>query len=230
LAAARDEPDAATVQAAIESVREKLTKLDETLEQTGDGPLQQRIRAELSAIAARMERLPSAVALADETERSRLRFGLGELARELARLADDLRGAASGAPGPEAALLDHPVGLALGKNRYEAELARRRWIELARTARDRAALGVLEALAASPQPGRFERGYAYAALWCRLVRSELVRAGGVRAGRRGGEVVADPLLEFLRAELEKARQCTPPEDYGASTKMYLDLMGDYLRY
>jgi len=229
-AAACDDPDAAAVQAALASVREKLARLEGTLEQTGDGPLRQRIRAELSAAAARLGRLPGADALADETERSRLRFGLGELGRELKRLADGLRGAAATGPGPEAGLLDHPAGLTLGNNRYEAELARRRWIELARHARDQAALGVLEALAPQPQPDRFERGYAYAALWCRLVRSELVRAGGVRAGRRGGEVVADPLLEFLRAELEKAKQSTPPEDYEAATKMYLDLMGDYLRY
>jgi len=229
-AAARDEPDAAAVQSALTSVRENLAELEGTLQQTGDGPLPQRVRAGLSAALARLGRLPDIDALSGATARTRLRFGLGELGRELAHLADELRGAASTGPGPEAGLLDHPPGLTLGANRYEAELARRRWIELARHARDRAALGVLEALAERPEPDRFEQGYAYAALWCRLVRSELVRAGGVRAGRRGHEVVADPLLEFLRAELERAKQSTPPEDYEAATKMYLDLMGDYLRY
>jgi hypothetical protein len=57
------------------------------------------------------------------------------------------------------------------------------------------------------------------------VRSDLVRAGGVRAARQRHTVDAVPLLEFLRAELEKAKPSKTPDAYGKSTQMYLDLIG-----
>jgi hypothetical protein len=52
----------------------------------------------------------------------------------------------------------------------------------------------------------------------------------LRATGKRGEVTTDPLLEFLRSELEKARQSNAPQDYVEATKAYLDLMEDYLRY
>jgi hypothetical protein len=188
------------------------------------------LAAQLSAATARLDRLPRTGDRPGANELHRTRFGLGELRRDLLRLADDLRAAAPTASGSAESLLDHPAGLNFHQNRYEAELDRRRWIALAGHARRRAMRGVLDALNDSPNTARYERGYAWAAVNCRLARSELVRAGGVRAGRGGREVVADPLMEFLRTELDKARQSRPPRDYAESTRMYLDLMGDYLRY
>jgi hypothetical protein len=71
---------------------------------------------------------------------------------------------------------------------------------------------------------------AWAALVFAVDRSELNPSEGVRFGGSGADEQANPLVKYLRDEIQKARQM-PGLKHGAEfVRQYLDALYDYLRY
>jgi hypothetical protein len=113
--------------------------------------------------------------------------------------------------------------------RSEVAAAHERTALLWRFAEQAAVMGLARGW--KDEDGAARDAYAWAALVYRLERSSLAGAGGVSMRRGGEQTVGDPTMEYLRAELEKARQRSKGLlEYAAPSREYLDLVGDYLKY
>ena len=229
-AMAESPPKTGSTAALLEQAGQGLARFGEVLELSGDGPLQQRLAVTLGRARAGLKGLALDGKPLDAARTGRLRLALGELQRDLDSLGNELHAVGQAAEGSGDDVFDCPDELAAGAYHREAEAVRAQWAGQSRLARQRAALGVLAALEPAAPPERFEAGYAWAALAFRMLRCDLVRAGNLRDRRTGRPPANDPLLEFLRAELEKAKHAKKPKDYAGPTGAYLDSVGDFLRY
>lgn len=233
LAALEAKPaDASRATAAVARARVEFEAFRSLAAQIGAANLPPGLAGPLGAVESELQRLPAAVAEGDAAALGKLRFALGECRRKFDALAGAAR--ALSAAGEESALefQGGPERAWAERNGYEAQAVRLRLLDLSRAAEGRALMGLLPANgqpdANAPRPGE---AYAWAALHYRLLRSELAGAGLAQSTQRAGGKSTDPLLEFLRGELQKAKQQQKQLiEYTEPTKAYLDTVGDYLRY
>ncbi|MCX5660342.1 MAG: hypothetical protein NTW19_11555 [Planctomycetota bacterium] len=235
LAAVEDKsPDPVRAGASLSRARAAMDEFRGLAEQIGAANLPPAITAPLAVAATELQRLPAVPADGDATALGKLRFALGEARRKFDALVGAVR--ALGAQSSEEGLeyQGGPVRAWAERNGYEAQAVRQRLLALSRFAQGQALAGLLPAAGATTPTSPADsvgEAYAWAALLYRLQRSELAGAGLAQTTQRPAGKVTDPLLEFLRGELQKAKQQQKLLiEYSEPTKAYLDMVGDYLRY
>jgi hypothetical protein len=201
--------------------------------------------AEFAAVAAGAEDLAESIAetrgkLAaldrptgwDATATRARRLALGELRPAVAALARRVAAVGERADADPGGFEGGPAAVWEAESRRDAIVGRRAVVDAWQAARRRCAAAVLDAV---EEPAAVsDEALPWAAFALRLGLSEL--GGAARGGgpRRQAETKGDPLVAWLRREIDAARKAVRSRDgqvvYRDATLEYLDAVDDLLRY
>ena len=223
-------PDAAKVRVAVAQAKSAVTEFERAASRVGASSVPPAITSNLTAVLADLQSLNVPDAL-DTATTSRLKFALSDWRRKLDALAGAVRSASVPRDDAGPDFQGGPERAWAIRSGYEAETVRRRLKATGQLADTRAIDGLLSGLDAKPDPAQMDAAYAWAALRYRLDRSELAGFGISRSAQKRTGKVGDPTIEYLKAELGKAKQQQKLlTDYNEATRAYLDLIGDFLLY
>jgi len=159
---------------------------------------------------------------------SRVRFAVDAMLPEVESLVESLRQLAEG--GTSLRFTGGPTADWAAAYDQDIRHVQQGLTDLATFARHRSLLAALAPLGEHLQTPDVDEGYAWAALVHRMIRSPLFRSGGVRSQGRGEAREDNALIRFLERELSEAKQQGDMTLYHESTRRYLELIGDYLKY
>ncbi len=221
-------PDVTQAVTRIQAGRTALTSLRQHVSRSGAGEAQTRVARTADDALRQIEAMKAEVALADAEAVSRWIFMMGEVNKGLGTLTIDLKAAAQQVT-QGFTLNGGPSGIWEPAHRLAADRSQRRLTRQMELAVRLGNRGLLEA--GSPEGAELlGSATAWAALVFAIDRSELNPSEGVRLGGTGTDEQANPLVKYLRDEIQKARQM-PGFKHGAETvRQYLDAFYDYLRY
>jgi hypothetical protein len=221
-------PDVTQAVTRILSGRTALTSLRQHVGRSGVGDAQARVARTADDALRQIETMKADVSMADAEAVSRWVFMMGEVNKGLAAMTVDLKAAAQQVT-QGFSLNGGPSGIWEPAHRLAADRSQRRLTRQMELAVRLGNRGLLEA--GSPEGAELLGGAtAWAALVFAVDRSELNPSEGVRFGGSGADEQANPLVKYLRDEIQKARQM-PGLKHGAEfVRQYLDALYDYLRY
>jgi hypothetical protein len=224
----QDSSSTALVIAQLISCRGALTLLRQHVDRAGAGEPQARVRRVTDDLLRQIESMTAGEARKDAEAVSRLIFMIGEVTQGLTTLRLDLK-AASQVATQRMTLSGGPDGIWEPATRLAAERSRRRLSQQMELAERMGNRGILEV--GTPEgPALMGGATSWAALVFAVDRSELNPSEGIRLGGAGADEQANPLVKYLRDEIQKARQM-PVLKHGAEfVGPYLDALYDYLRY
>lgn len=181
------------------------------------------IATQLDALSAKLARVPAWTGEASADAIAKARFAIAEAKKDAEQFARAVDAATAGDAGetfwggPERPWSERASAEA---SREQARLSR-----LARTARTQAVLGLI-----TPNADP-EQTFAWALTLYRLERSPLAASEGQRTASRDTAKTGDKLMEFLKAELTKAKQARKEmQEGGDEAGAYLEVVGDFLKY
>lgn len=214
--------------ARLGACRGSLAQLRQHVERSGTGDAQARVGRAADDLLRQLDTLKTDGARADAEAVSRLIFILGEVSKGLAALSNDLKSAAQAAT-QGFTLNGGPDGIWEPATRLSAERSQRRLVRQTELAVRLGNQGVLEAGTAAGT-ALLANATAWAAEAFAVDRSELNPSEGIRLGGSGGDEQANPLVKYLRDEIQKARQMPGLKHGAEQVRQYLDALNDYLRY
>ncbi|HUU59633.1 MAG TPA: hypothetical protein VMZ50_08820 [Phycisphaerae bacterium] len=214
----------------LDEALRRLNEMKAAVEQSGEGELQDSLAGGVAAAITKISRLRLSEGKVTARIVSARRFVLDQIATELESLGREVRGAAQQRGPTESGILrGGPTGILAKELAYQAETTRSRLLGQFRLANRRVTEGVLEALAESPDEAKYHDAAAWAVFLHRLVRSDLYGVGSQRVGAEGPSP-SEPLLKWLRSELDKAVLIKTLKNYAKPTAEYLRSARDALRY
>ncbi len=207
-----------------------LEQLTQCVTQSGTGELQDRLCKNVEQIQARLSRLELGAKPADAVKINRELFELGEVLKAVELLDRELKNLGGESELSESVMRGGPEGIWAKDFRYQAEHARLRLAGQSQMGTQTVTEAVLEALARQPRAEKYNEGLAWSVFLYRMVRSELYGIGGFRSEPTSRPADGMKEIEYLRGELEKAKQVKNLRNYPVLVKEYLDTLGDFLRY
>jgi len=221
-------PDMTQAVTRVKACRTALASLRQHVDRSGSGDVQVRVGRGVDEALRQIESMKVGDLNANAETVSRLVFMLGEVSRVLATISVDLKAAAQLVT-QGFSLNGGPDGIWEPANRLAADRSQRRLsrqLELAVRFENR---GILEG-GTTEGAALLSSATAWGALVFAIDRSELNPSEGIRLGGSGGDEQANPLVKYLREEIQKARQMPALKHDAEYVRQYLDALYDYLRY
>lgn len=207
-----------------------LAQMTQSVAQSGSGELQDRLGKSVEQIQARTARLVLDAKPVDAVKVNRELFELGEVIKAVDLLDRELKSLGGESELSESVMRGGPEGIWAKDFRYQAEHSRQRLANQSQLGTGTVTEAVLEALAPKPRPQKYNEGLAWSVFLYRMVRSELYGIGGFRSEPTSRPSEGLKEIEYLKGELEKAKQVKNLRNYPVLVKEYLDTLGDFLRY
>ncbi len=207
-----------------------LAQMTQAVNQSGSGEVQERLGKGVEQLQARIARLELGDKPADAVKINRQLFELAEILKAVELLDRDVKNLGGEAELSESVMRGGPEGIWAKDFRYQAEHSRQRLADQSQLGTQSVTESVLEALTPKPRTAKYDEGLAWSVFLYRVVRGELYGIGGFRSEPASKPTDGMREIEYLKGELEKAKQVKNLRNYPGLVKEYLDTLGDFLRY